>query len=128
VPATANLRVPAGAELVKALMRSILPAISAETVEPLGSVAEKSCAAPSEVRPGRPISERREQTLQAVQTNPANGTAALAHRGKTNPIEKMTEGERQGRPGDHRVLLRGVDIAASNMPAEMPTPSMHSGA
>src|SRR5271156_5558536 len=29
----------------------------------------------------------------------------------------MTEGERQGGTGDHRVLLRGADIAASNMPA-----------
>jgi hypothetical protein len=34
----------------------------------------------------------------------------------------VTQGERRGGPGDHRVLLGGADIAASNMPAEMPTP------
>jgi hypothetical protein len=99
-------------------MRGMPPAISAETAEPLGSVARESCAAPSQIRPGRPISERREQTLQAVQTNPANGTAALPDRAKTDSIEKMTEGERQGSPGDHRILLRGANIAASTMPAE----------
>src|SRR5580692_2931052 len=65
-PAAADLGIPAGAELIKALMRGILPAISAEAAEPLGSVAGKRCAAPSDVRPRRPISERRAQILQAV--------------------------------------------------------------
>jgi hypothetical protein len=116
--AAAYLGIPAGAELVKALMRGILPAIRAEAAEPLGSVAVKSCAAPSEVRPRRPIPERRKKSLQAVQSNSADRTAALLHRSKTNSIENMTEGERQCGPGDHRVLLRGADTAASTMPAE----------
>ncbi len=102
-------------------MRGILPAVSAEAVEPLRSVAGESCAAPSEVRPGRPISERREKTLEAVQMNPAGGTAAPPYRGKTSSIENMTDVERQDGSGDHRVLPRGGDIAASNMPAEMST-------
>lgn len=41
VPAAANLGIPAGGELIKALVRGILPAISAEAAEPLGSVAGK---------------------------------------------------------------------------------------
>jgi hypothetical protein len=117
-PAAADLGIPAGTALIKALMRGILPAISAEAAEPLGSVAGKSCTAPSEVRPRRPISERGEQTLQSVWTNAAGGTAARRHPGQTDSIEKMTEGERQGSPCDHRVLLRGANIAASTMPAE----------
>jgi len=39
--------------------------------------------------------------------NPAGVTVALPYRGKTSSIENMTESERQGGPGDHRVLLRG---------------------
>jgi hypothetical protein len=50
VPAAANLGIPAGAALIKALMRGILPAIPAEAAETLGSFAGKSFATPSEVR------------------------------------------------------------------------------
>jgi hypothetical protein len=60
VAAVAYLGIPARADLIKALMRGILPAIWAEAAEPLGSVAGKSFAAPSQVRHRRPISERRE--------------------------------------------------------------------
>jgi hypothetical protein len=49
-PAAAYLGIPAGAELIKALMRGILPAISAEAAEPLGWVTQKNFAAPSVVR------------------------------------------------------------------------------
>src|SRR6516225_1442756 len=56
--AEAYLGIPAGAELIKALMRGILAAISAEAAEPLGSVARESGVAPSDVRPRRPISAR----------------------------------------------------------------------
>jgi hypothetical protein len=66
VAAAAYLGVPAGADLIEALMRGILLAIWAEAAEPLGSVAGKSFAAPNGVRHRRPISERREQTSQAV--------------------------------------------------------------
>jgi hypothetical protein len=127
LPAPAYLGIPAGAELIKALMRSILAAISAEAAEPFGSVAGNCCGAPTEVRPRRPISVRREQTLQAVYprggwANPADGTA-LRHQGKTNSIEYITKGKRQGGPSDHRVLQRGTDIAASTMPVETIAPS-----
>jgi hypothetical protein len=49
-PAAAYLGIPARAELIKALMCGILPAIRAEAAEPLGSAAGKSFAAPSEIR------------------------------------------------------------------------------
>ena len=49
-PAAAYLGIPAGAELIKALMRGILPAIWAKAAEPFGPVAQMNCAAPGEVR------------------------------------------------------------------------------
>src|SRR6516162_8707759 len=49
-PAAADLRIPSGAELIKALMRGIFLAIMAEAPEPIGSIVRRSLAAPSELR------------------------------------------------------------------------------
>jgi hypothetical protein len=117
LPAAAYLGIPAGAELIKALMRRILPAISAKAAEPLGSVVRKNLAAAGEVRHGRPIPERCEQTLPAVERRPAVTPGTLLHRGETNSVKNVAEGERHGGSDDHRVLLRGADITASSMPA-----------
>ena len=38
VPAAADLSIPTGAEFIKAVMRGFLTAVSAEAVEPLGSI------------------------------------------------------------------------------------------
>ena len=49
-PAATYLGIPAGAELIKALMRGILAAISAEAAEPLGWIVQNNFAASSVVR------------------------------------------------------------------------------
>src|SRR6202023_1118106 len=70
-PAATYLGIPAGTELIKALMRGILPAIGAAAAEPLGSIAQKNFTTPTAVRHGRPISERRKLPLPMAETTPA---------------------------------------------------------
>jgi hypothetical protein len=117
VPAAADLSIPTGAEFIKAVMRGILTAVSAEAAEPLGSVVQQDFTAPGEVRDRRPISERRNDALPAAKTNRAGKIDALLCRGETNSVENRSKGEGQGGTSDHRVLLRGTDIIASTMPA-----------
>src|SRR5438445_9749045 len=104
--AATYLGIPAGAELIKALMRGILPAIGTEAAEPLGWVAQKNFTARSAV----PISERCKLMFPAAETIPQ-------HRGKATSLEKAAEGERQGGTGDHRVLLRDASNQALIVPA-----------
>jgi hypothetical protein len=115
--AAGYLSVPTGAEFIKALMRGVLTAVSAEAEEPLGPVAQQNLTAPSEVRNYRPVSERRNDALPAALKDRAGKIDALLCRGEANSVENISEGERQGGTSDHRVLLRGTEVAASTMPA-----------
>jgi hypothetical protein len=117
VLAAAYLSIPTGAEFIKALMRGIRAAASAEAAEPLGSVVQQNFTAPGEVRDCRPISERRNDALPAAKKDRAGKIDVLLCRGEANSVENISEGEGQSGTSDHRVLLRGTDIAASTMPA-----------
>jgi hypothetical protein len=98
--AAVYLGIPADAELIRALMRGILTAISAKSVEPLGLDARQNFAVPGEVRRCPPILKRRYHALPMSAT-----TATLRRGGKTNSVDNAAERERQGGTGDHRVLL-----------------------
>jgi hypothetical protein len=81
VPAAANLSIPSGAEFIKAVMRGFLTAVSAEAVEPLGSVVQQKFTAPGEVQDRRPIYERRYDALPAAKTDRAGKIDGLLYRG-----------------------------------------------
>ena len=67
ISATAYLGIPAGPELIKALMPGLLSAIAAEVKKALGSVVQRNFVAPCDIRVcPAPISEHRKQPLPAV--------------------------------------------------------------
>ena len=93
LPATGYLRVPAGAEFIKALMPGILFAIWAKASEALGSVMKKNFAAPSEVRLCRPNSKRSKHALPEVERYAASTTASPLRRVKAYSAENIAEGK-----------------------------------
>jgi hypothetical protein len=97
-------------------MRGFFTAVSAEATEPLGSVVQLNFTAPGEIRNCGPIFERRNEALQAPKKDRTANIDALPCRAEANSVENISEGEGQGGTSDHRVLLRGTDIAASTMP------------
>jgi hypothetical protein len=97
-------------------MRRILTTVSAEAAEPLGSVVQLNFTPPGDVRDCRPISERRDDTLPAPKNDRTGKIDVWLCRAEAHAVENISEGEWQGGTGDHRVLLRGTDIAASTMP------------
>jgi len=117
IPAAAYLGIPTDAKLIKAVMRGILAAISAEPAESLGSVAQWNFAAPCEVQECRPISNRRKHPSPAIETDPAGKTGRLMQRSKADSVENIAKGEGNSGTGDHRILRQGADTAASTMPA-----------
>jgi hypothetical protein len=104
------LGVPANAELIKAIVRGIIIAISAKSADPFSVDIRRNFAAPGEIRGCPPVFKRRNHPLPAM--------ATLLRRGNTSSIENISEGERQG-TSDHRILLRDAGIRASTMPALM---------
>jgi len=93
IPAAPYLGIPTDAKLIKAVMRGILAAISAEPAESLGSVAQWNFAAPCEVQECRPISNRRKHPSPAIETDPAGKTGRLMQRSKADTVEKIAKGE-----------------------------------
>ena len=93
IPAAAYLGIPTDAKLIKAVMRGILAAISAEPAESLGSVAQWNFAAPCEVQECRPISNRRKHPSLAIETDPAAKTGRLMQRSKADSVENIAKGE-----------------------------------
>jgi hypothetical protein len=85
---------------MRAVLRGILTAISAKSLEPLGLAAQQNFTAPGEVRRCPPVFKRRNHTLPAAAT-----PATLRRRGKTNLGDDPAEREGLGGAGDHRVLL-----------------------
>jgi hypothetical protein len=93
MPATAYLRIPAGAKLVDGLLRRILTAVSAKAPEALGPVIESDIVAPGEVRHCQAISKCRKHALQTVQPHSPGRSARLLHREKTQSLDNAARGE-----------------------------------
>jgi hypothetical protein len=112
MPAARYLDVPAEAELIKTLMRGILPAIWAEPAELLGSVERKKFTAPGEVRQKGPNSERAKKIVcPASKTGPAVITHPPLDRGDTKSVENTAQSEWLAGTDDHGLLLRGAGRA-----------------
>jgi hypothetical protein len=118
MPAAAYLSIPAGAELIRALVRGISSAIAAETGESLGPVLQQNVTVPFKDRDCRPLSECRNNAQQPGGALAAQADA-LSQRGETNSVEHISNGEEQGGTSDHRILLN-AEIAASTVPAACP--------
>ena len=123
LPAVRYLCAPAEAQLIKALMRGILPAIRAKTTRLLGSVVQKNFVAHGEIRQKGPNSERCKGVLPAFEIGPAVTTHTPLNRDKAKSVENIAEGPWLAGTDDHRLLLRGTGSTALNMPAGCRAPA-----